>query len=211
VRLTVFGATGGTGTQVVRLALTAGHEVTAVVRDPARLDVPPDPNLLVVTADVMDPASIAASVAGRDAVVSTLGVKPGDGPTTVCAGGAEGVVAAMRETGVRRLLVVSSCGLTGAGNHVVLRATKAFARRTFLRHAYDDLRVMEDVVRASGLDWTIVRPPGLKDRPATGHYLVRRGLNIWNGWSISRTDLAQLLLDLSGDPSSLHQTVAVAD
>src|SRR6201991_2565396 len=130
MKVTVFGATGRIGTEVVRQALAAGHEGVAVVRDPARLAVPAggglgggtadgmDPARLavpagsglgVVTADVMDPAQIGPAVKGADAVVSALGPRPG-GPTTVLTDSAGSILAALTQTGVRRLVVVSASG-----------------------------------------------------------------------------------------------------
>src|ERR1700720_3068189 len=82
MKLTIFGATGATGTCLTRQALAAGHEVTAVVRDPSRLPVPAQPRLRTVIADVMDPASIIPAIAGADAVISAVGPR-GTGPTTV--------------------------------------------------------------------------------------------------------------------------------
>jgi uncharacterized protein YbjT (DUF2867 family) len=82
MRLTVFGATGGIGTEVVRQALARSHEVIAVVRDPARLAVPPAATLTVVTADVMDPPAIKPALDGADAVASALGPRRG-GPSNV--------------------------------------------------------------------------------------------------------------------------------
>src|SRR3984893_16826544 len=73
MKLTILGATGATGTTLTGQALAAGHEVTAVVRDPARLAVPAHPRLRIVTADVMDPASIPPAVDGADAVLSAVG------------------------------------------------------------------------------------------------------------------------------------------
>src|SRR5260370_16341626 len=82
MKLTILGASGATGTYLTSQALVAGHEVTAVVRDPARLAVPAHPRLRTVTADVMDPASINRAIAGADAVISPVGPR-GTGPTTV--------------------------------------------------------------------------------------------------------------------------------
>ena len=82
MKLAIFGATGATGTSLTGQALAAGHEVTAVVRDPARLAVPAQPKLRILSADVMDPASIVPAVAGADAVISAVGPR-GTGPTTV--------------------------------------------------------------------------------------------------------------------------------
>src|SRR5262245_53798995 len=103
MRLTIFGATGGTGTQLVRQALERGHEVTAVVRDASRLDVPDQERLKVVTADVMDPSAIEPAVAGADVVISAIGHRD-TGPTTVCEDSARSVIEAMGKAGVRRFL-----------------------------------------------------------------------------------------------------------
>ena len=82
MELTIFGATGATGTSLTGQALAAGHQVTAVVRDPARLSVPDSPRLRVLTADLMDPAAISPAVADADAVFAVFGPR-GTGPTTV--------------------------------------------------------------------------------------------------------------------------------
>src|SRR6266498_3511516 len=82
MKLTIFGATGATGTYLTSKALASGHEVTAAVRDPARLAIPAQPRLRILTADVMDPGSITAATAGADAVISVVGPR-GTGPTTV--------------------------------------------------------------------------------------------------------------------------------
>ena len=91
MELTIFGATGGTGTCLTRQALTAGHHVTAVVRDPARLPVPASPRLRVMTADLMDPAAISPAVTGADAVLAAFGPR-GTGPTTVLREGTRSVI-----------------------------------------------------------------------------------------------------------------------
>lgn len=110
MRITIFGATGGIGREVVSQALAAGHHVTAVVRDPARLSVPTSGNLTVVTADVTDPAAIAPALDGADAGVSALGPRRGDSKS-ICADGARAILDSMAKTGVRRLVAVSASGL----------------------------------------------------------------------------------------------------
>src|SRR6266581_581074 len=95
MKLTILGATGATGTALTSQALAAGHQVTAVVRDPARLAVPAHPRLRTVTADVMDPASIAPAIDGADAVISAVGPR-GTGPTTVIQDSVHSIIQAMR-------------------------------------------------------------------------------------------------------------------
>ena len=85
MELTIFGATGATGTCLTGQALAAGHQVTAVVRDPARMSVPASPRLRVITADLMDPVAISAAVAGADAVFAAFGPHAAPGPPPCCA------------------------------------------------------------------------------------------------------------------------------
>jgi putative NADH-flavin reductase len=212
MRLTIFGATGGTGTQLVRQALREGHEVTAVVRAPARLDVPAHERLRVVTADVRDPDDITPAVEGADAVLSALGPR-GGGPSTICADGARAIIAAMGKTGVRRLLVVSASGpFPDAGDSPLTRyVIKPIILERLLKNGFDDMRRGEEEVRAADLDWTIVRPPQLTDKPATGRYRTAVDINLRGGRRISRADLAAGLLGLIGDETSVHHHISMAN
>jgi putative NADH-flavin reductase len=197
MRLTVFGATGGTGRHVVEQALAEGHEVTAVVRDPARLRVADRPGLRVVTAEIADtPANreaIRAAVRDADAVIDALG-PPGTGPTTVKTDAARLIVAAMRDTGTTRLVVLSASGAHTTGDSLPIRLLVKPVLRRILRHAFADMLAMEEIVRASGLDWTIVLPPRLTDGPRTGRVRRRVDASVRGSFSISRADLAGTVL-----------------
>jgi putative NADH-flavin reductase len=211
MKLTIFGATGGTGSQLVQQALAAGHEVTAVVRDPSRLsagDLRPE----VVRADVMDPAAIEQVVAGRDAVVTAIGSRTVRVPTTVCADSARSIVSAMERAGVQRLVLVSAAGLSAdAGDGPVTRyVVKPLLLQRILKHPFADMRRAEEEVRASGLRWTIVRPPRLTDGARTGRYRRAEELSIRGGRSISRADLADSVLRLVEDPGTAGHVISVA-
>jgi putative NADH-flavin reductase len=224
VKLTIFGATGGTGACLVEQAVAAGHEVTAVVRDPGRLAVSPGlaaagsyaaagrdhPLLRTVTADVMDPAMISPAVAGADAVLSAVGPH-GTGPTTVSEHSARSIIGAMRASGVRRLITVSGSIVTDAGEGPFMRfLVKPLARRTALRHVSADMRQGEDEVRESGLDWTIMRPPRLTGGPATGTYRTALDRNLPRGYTVSRADLAACMLALITDATAVGRHVGIA-
>ena len=235
MNITVFGATGGTGACLLRQALAAGHRVTAVVRDPARLALPGQPlasqpaghesaereprsartataappRLEVITADVMDPAAIGPAVAGADAVLSAIGPH-GSGPTAVSQDSAAAIIAAMHAAGARRLIVVSGSVVTDVGDDPFLRLVKPLVRRTLLRHVCADMRRAEDEVRGSGLDWTIMRPPRLTDKAAAGTYRTAIDRNLPREYTISRADLAGCILGLVGDRDSVHKHVAIA-
>ena len=210
MKLTILGATGATGTFLTSQALAAGHEVTAVVRDPARLAVPAHPRLRTVTADVMDPASIAPAIEGADAVISAVGPR-GTGPTTVIQDSVRSIIEAMGKTSTRRFLEVSGSIVTDEGESPYMRyLVKPVARRTFLRHVCADMRRGEEEIRDSDLDWTIFRPPALNDKAATGAYRTAIDRNLPHGFIVSRADLAACMLATLGDPATVHRHVAIA-
>jgi putative NADH-flavin reductase len=210
MKLTIFGATGATGTSLVQQALTAGHDVTAVVRDPARLAIPARHRLRIVTADVLDAAAISPAVDGEDAVISAVG--PGTGASTLRQDGTHSIIQAMQKTGTRRLLIVSGSIVADEGDSPFTRyLLKPLARRTFLRHVCADMRRAEDEIHASNLDWTIMRPPSLTDKAARGTYRTATDRNLPHGFSISRADLAACMLTLPDNPASVHRHVAIAN
>ncbi|GAA4611258.1 SDR family oxidoreductase [Actinoallomurus liliacearum] len=211
MKLTIFGASGRTGTHLVRQALERGHQVTAVVRDPARLDVPAHERLHVVTADVMDPAAITTAVGEADAVVSALGHRD-TGPTTVCQDGARSIIEAMAKTGARRFLMVSAAGMvTDPGDGPLTRYVAKPILQRLLRHGFADMGRAEEAVRGSDLDWTIVRPPRLIDKKGTGRYRTGIDRSVRGGVQISRADLATGILTLISEDSSVRRHVWIAD
>jgi putative NADH-flavin reductase len=211
MKITIFGATGATGRCLVEQAVATGHQVTAVVRDPARLAIPASPKLRIVTADPMDPAAIGPAIAGADAVLSALGPR-GTGRTTVSQDSARSIIQAMRESGVRRLLTVSGSVVTDVGEGPVMHyLLKPAVRSTMLRHVCADMRRAEDEVRASHLDWTIIRPPRLTGKAATGTYRTAVDRNLPRGYTISRADLAACMLALLGDGAAVRRQIAIAN
>ncbi|MCW2883071.1 MAG: NAD-dependent epimerase/dehydratase [Sphaerisporangium sp.] len=211
MKLTVFGATGGTGKEVVRQALDAGHQVAAVVRDPARLAISHSA-LEVVTADVTDPDSLRPALAGREAVISALG--PHSRKDVGIASTALGsILRAMDASEVRRLAVLSAVpvGPVPEGETLLYRSVALPLLRRILRDAYADLAVMEEEVRRSAVEWTIVRPPRLTDKPLTGNYRRAVGGNVPRGYTISRADVAHAMLALLDDPATVKQAVGLAN
>jgi putative NADH-flavin reductase len=210
MRFTVFGATGGTGRQLVQQALDAGHEVTAVVRDPARLPVQHE-RLGIVTADVTDPEALAPAVAGRDAVLSALGA-PDNRSAGIASRGTRAILRAMEEGGVRRYIGVSAAPVApwGEGESLLFRTVVVPLVRRALRRVYADLAVMEGAVRASGVEWTVVRPPKLTDDPANGTYQRVIGGNVPRSHSVPRADLAAAILAMVDDAATVKQGVGVA-
>lgn len=211
MKLTIFGASGATGTCLVNEALAAGYEVTAVVRDPARMRVPAGDRLLVLTADVLNPGSLIPAVTGADAVITAIGPH-GTAPGTVRWDSTRSIVEAMRKAGARRLLVVSGSVVGDEGESFYLRyLLKPVARRTFLRHVYADFLATEDEVHDAGLDWTIFRPPSLTDKPARGTYRTAIDRSLPHCFTITRADLAVSMIKALGDPATRHRHLCVAN
>ncbi|MFI5808081.1 NAD(P)-dependent oxidoreductase [Streptomyces sp. NPDC051561] len=209
MKLTVFGATGGVGQEIVKQALAAGHEVTAVVRDPARFTVTGE-GLTVFRADVRDPEELRAAVAGRDAVLSGLGARSTKdaGITTTLT---RAVLRAMEVEGTRRLVVVSAApvGPDPDRQPLVDRAAGRVISRV-LKPVYDDLRAMEAELAASATDWTSVRPPKLTDKPLTGRYRTVVGGTPRSGRTLARADVAHAMLAVLDDASTVKQGVGTA-
>jgi uncharacterized protein YbjT (DUF2867 family) len=209
--IVVFGANGQTGRLLTRRALDKGHSAVAVTRHPE--DFPfADPHLTVAKADVREPSSLAAVVHGADAVVSTLGVPFSTGPIDTYSVGVRNIVDAMRSTGVRRLVVVSSTGAFHYPNRketpFALRIFEPVITRTIGKTTYDDQRRMEDIVRASGLAWTVVRPSGLFDLAEPTNYVAGEVDPV--GGFTARIDLADYMIALAGNPSAAGKTVVVS-
>jgi putative NADH-flavin reductase len=200
MKITVLGATGGVGSEVVGQALDRGWDVTAVVRDPARLKLPAH----VVVAGLHEREKLTAAVEGRDAVISAVGSRD-RGPTTVCADGARAAI----EAGAKRLLVVSASGMHTEGDGFFTRTLVKPLLNTFLKHGWADMLAMEDVVTASGVDWTVVRPPMLLDGPRTGKIASRLDGNV-HTFTIRRADVAAFLLDAVAEPTLIRAKVSIA-
>ncbi|MEU6750826.1 NAD(P)H-binding protein [Spirillospora sp. NPDC046719] len=211
MRITVFGATGGIGTRLVRRALDAGHEVTAVVRNPGGMPADLRDRAAVVQADIMDPAAIEGAVKGADAVFSAMGARS-IGPTTVCSESSRSIIAAMRATGAGRFLMVSMGAIASEpGDDPLTRyVVKPLILGRILRHSIADMRVAEAQVRDSGLDWTIVRPPRLTNKEGRDRYRKAVDRSVTGGYSITRDDVAKALLDLAGDLPSIGHVISIA-
>ncbi|MFH9673830.1 NAD(P)-dependent oxidoreductase [Streptomyces sp. NPDC017405] len=209
MKLTVFGATGGIGRELVRQALDAGHEVTAVVRDPARLGLAGE-RLEVVRSGLAGSQELRAAVRGRDAVLSGLGARS-RADAGVAARLTGTVLGAMEAEGVRRLLVVSAGPVGPAPEHdgALDRGMRALVSAV-LKDVYTDLRAMEAALARSDTDWTSVRPPRLQDKPLTGRYRTAVGGFPPKGRFIGRADVAHAMLSLIDAREAVGQGVGVA-
>jgi putative NADH-flavin reductase len=222
MKLTIFAASGGIGRQALDQAVAAGHDVTAVVRNPDRL---PSTRARVVTADLAsaDPAALQSAVDGADAVLSGLGPRS-KAEVGVVGPGTQAIIAAMRAAGVRRIVVVSAAPIGTVpsarrpepprydpGDGFLIRHLADPILKWALRENYADLAQMEDDLRGSNLDWTAVRPPRLIDKPVTGTYRTARDRNLRRGLFISRADVAHCMLRVIDQPETFGHTVGIAN
>jgi uncharacterized protein YbjT (DUF2867 family) len=214
MNIAVFGANGGTGRLLVADALEAGHRVSALTRHPDDFPIRHN-NLRVVAGNVQDPADVAAVVSGADAVLSTLGVPYGRKEITLYSRGITVIIAAMKENGVRRLACVSSSATdhefarkdTGGG-FFFEKVLKPIIEKTMGKTLYADMGRMEAIVRASDLDWTIVRPSGLFATEGVTEYVT--GENFVPQRYTSRADLADFLLRQASETEFVQKAAAVA-
>ena len=208
--LCVFGASGPVGRAVVGQALARGHGVVAVTRNPDAFGLSA-PRLRVVGADILDAAEVEAALDGADAVISAVGAAPGSAPVTTYSAGMANVMAAMRARDLRRVVCVTSKNLAEgghAGEPLLYRLVFARLLGRIAGTLYDDMRRMEELVRASDLDWTIVRPAGLFAAERVTAYRSTTGHE--PGVSTSTADLADALVDeVVGDDQHVGETLEV--
>ncbi|MGI5156919.1 NAD(P)-dependent oxidoreductase [Microbispora sp. CA-102843] len=165
MKLLIFGATGGTGAQLLAQALDAGHDVTVVARNPDKIPAHHRDRSVIVPGDVLQARTWDAVTGGHDAVLSCLGSRDRRHPTVIYSQGTANIIGAMR------------------------------------------MALMEGIVTASPLDWTIIRPPMLTDRPPTGRYRAAAGHHLPDQKSISRADLAHYMLNHIEDQKTWKKIV----
>ena len=208
--ITIFGANGATGRLVVRQSLAAGHEVTAVTRNPEQFPVR-GAGLAIVGADVADEAATARAIEGADVVLSSVGVPFTRGPITVYSTAAATIIAGMVRHGVKRLAVVSSTAVEpharAEGGFMLNRVMQPLIAKTIGKTTYSDMREMERLVRESGVDWTIIRPSGLFDADVVTDYRVGDGQ--LDGVFTSRADLADLLARQAAEDRFVGKTIEI--
>ena len=192
----VFGASGGTGQHLVQQALARDHTVTAFARRPESIIAAPAPGLRVVQGDIYDPAAVSGAIAGQDAVLSALGSRT-LARSDVLETGLRNILAAMEVNRVGRIIVLGAAGASADPTQhqgAVTRMILKFAMVTFLREPFRSQREQERLLEASTVQYTVVRPPRLIDRPAIGHYRVQEDGLPPGGTTIPRADVAEFII-----------------
>jgi putative NADH-flavin reductase len=208
MKIIVFGASGGTGIEMVKLALDAGHDVTAFVRSPEKLAIH-HPMLKVVAGDAMDAAAVEKAVAGQDAVISALGPSRPPVPGMMVAA-AKNIVAAMKNSGIRRLISTTGAGVRDPQDQPKLIDDLMKALLFLLaRDVLFDSDASVKIIRSTDLDWTIVRYPRLLNTARTGSYRVGYlGKN--SGHQLSRADGADFVLKELKENKFVHRMPVVS-
>ena len=200
MKLVVFGATGGTGKQIVEHALAAGHDVVAVARRPEAVTAQHG-KLATVKGDVLDAPSLVPAVTGADAVLSAIGPANNKQPGTLISVGVANMIAACARAGVRRFVFESGI-MVGDGRGLSWFNRTALAAFRRLNSALTaDKRIAEQAIRDSNLDWVIVRPVSLDDSPPTGNYKTGVDIPLALTRKLAHADVADFMIKASSDPS----------
>ena len=208
MKMVVLGATGGTGLEIVRQAIEHGHAVTAFVRAPDRLKTFGD-RIAVIQGDPLNSAELARVLGGHDAVLSGFGPRTpvSKADANLLRHFAAALTSAMLHARIRRVVVVSVAFLFRDS----IFPPAYLLGRLFFQDTVADASEMEHLITQSGLDWTIVRPPRLTDKPRRAKYRVREGHLPRFGFTISRADVADFALKSVEDHVSIGKIVGVCN
>jgi putative NADH-flavin reductase len=205
MKILILGATGATGQLIVRDATASGHHVVALVRAKASSNLP---GAEVIEGDVRDEATLARALNGCDAVVSALGTGMGLREVDLLTVATRALVAAMTRAGVRRLICISALGVGDSRKHGGFVFDRLF-QPLLLGPAYKDKDRQEAAIRASSLDWVVIRPAMLTNGAARGRIRATTDLADVNGGKIARTDVAQFVLEQLTTDTWLRQTPVI--
>lgn len=192
-KILVLGATGGTGRLIVKEALARGFEVRELVRSPAKASGLEGAEVFI--GDARDEAVLRKALQGMDAVVSSLGtpVSPFR-EVIVLSSATSALVSAMKATGVSRLVCITGIGAGDSAGHGGFVFDRLILP-VLLRKVYADKNRQEAIVRGSGLDWVLVRPSVLNDKPARHEIRALTDLSGFHGGTIARANVANFVLD----------------
>ena len=209
MRILVLGGTSGIGAATVERALADGHEVRAFARGADKLE--PRPGLERMAGDATSEADLRGALQGMDAVVYAIGLGRATArfyaPVTLFSETTEALLHAMAEVGPRRLVVVTGFG--AGDSRQAMSTIEQMGHRAILGRAYADKDRQEEMVRGSGLDWTLVRPVILTHGAASGRYKVLSDPATWRNGLIPRADVADYLVRACAEDLDLHRAVVL--
>ncbi|WCT13433.1 NAD(P)-dependent oxidoreductase [Mucilaginibacter jinjuensis] len=208
-KILLFGASGGTGKQFAEQALKAGHSVTAIIRNPDTFAMRHQ-NLRIIKGDILEPTGLIKAFEESEIVISCLGI-PKIQPTTLYSSGMANIINVMEKSGLQRLICISSGALDipQKSSFIMNFLLKNILQKIY-RPIYADMRQMEQNLKDSRLNWTILRAPKLTDGKKTGTYKDITGQALRGIPKISRADLAAYMLAHLSDDSTFKKTIDIA-
>ena len=204
MKLTIIGASRGIGRELLKSALSQGHEVTVLARQPEKINESA-PNLKVIKGDILDLNSVKESIDSRDAICVCIGIPPTFKPIDVFSKGTQNVLNAIGENSSQRLVVVTGIGAGDSKGHGGFLYDK-IVNPLLLKTIYADKDLSESLLKSSKVDWMIVRPGFLTNGPRTGQYRVVDDLTGIKAGKISRADVADFILRQLQEPTHFSKT-----
>jgi putative NADH-flavin reductase len=212
MRIAIIGASRGIGAELLKAAIEEGYEVTALVRDPDALDIS-TPRLKVIKGDILDPSSVAAAlakpigtiIAGQDAICVCIGIPPTRKPVDVFSRGTQNILNAIGKESNQKLILVTGIGAGESKGHGGFFYDRIL-NPLLLATNYADKDRAESIVKASNVEWLIVRPGFLTNGPRTGKYRAIENLSGVTAGKISRADVADFILKQLVSPTYFGKT-----
>jgi putative NADH-flavin reductase len=204
MRIAIIGASRGIGSELLKAAIEEGHEVTALVRDPATLNIS-TPGLKVIKGDILDSSSVAAAIAGQEAICVCIGIPPTRKPVDVFSRGTQNIIDAINKESNQKLILVTGIGAGDSKGHGGFFYDRIL-NPLLLATNYADKDRAESIVKASSVEWLIVRPGFLTNDPHTGTYRAIENLSGVTAGKISRADVADFILKQLASPTYFGKT-----
>ena len=204
MRIAIVGASRGIGYELLRIALEEGHEVTVLLRNSAKLNIS-DSRLKIVEGDILDPASVTAVTAVQEAVCVCIGIPPTRKPVNVFSHGIECILAAMGGVPHQKLIAVTGIGAGDSKGHGGFFYDRVI-NPLLLGTIYADKNRQESIIKASNVEWLIVRPGFLTNGSRTGKYRAIENLSGVTAGKISRRDVADFMLKQQTTPTYFGKT-----
>jgi putative NADH-flavin reductase len=205
----LFGITGGVGKHIAERLLGKGHRVTAVVRDPAKVTLQ-NPQLQIRKGDITQSQTFKELIISCDVTISAIGDRSRQ-PTTLYSDGTENIIDAIPVGKNNRLICISAQPIEISPVIPVWQKwlIKYILQKIF-KHSYADLRTMENLLRSSETNWTIMRVPRLTNGTPTGKYRIAVNGHLTRPFNISRSDLAKAICDVIDKPETFRSIIEIA-
>jgi putative NADH-flavin reductase len=207
MRIAIIGASRGIGSELLKAAIEKGHEVTALVRDPAKLNIS-TLGLKFITGNILDSFSVAAAIAGQEAICVCVGIPPTRKPVDIFSRGTQNILAAIGKESNQKLILITGIGAGDSKGHGGFFYDRIL-NPLLLTSSYADKDRAESILKASNVEWLIVRPGFLTNGPRTGKYRVIENLSGVTAGKISRADVADFILKQLASPTCFGKTPLV--